>query len=159
VANVKAEYGGIQTLAITLASLAATAARESATVDNTTTKYLDALLQVKVKTDVTAPGNDKALYVYAWGVADPTTPTYPDTVTGADAAITLNDPTQLRLIGVVSLQAASTTYKSEPLSVASAFGGVLPPKWGVVVRNSASALTAVGGDHAVTWNGLYQTVV
>lgn len=160
-ADIKLAFAGSTstTLTITLASLAATSARESATVDNSTNLYEDALVQVQLKEGATTPINDKCAYVYAWGVVNPTSPVYPDTVTGADAAITLTSPTQLRLIGVVNLPAVSTTYISEPLSVAAAFGGVLPQKWGIVVQNSSSVLTATGSDHTVTYQGVYRTVV
>jgi hypothetical protein len=148
-------------ITITLASLAATSARESNTVDNTTNLLLDALVRLRVKVDTTAPANDKAVYVYAWGIIDssatPAATAYPDAVTGSDAAITLQSPTQLRLIGVLNTPSASTTYKSEPLSVAGAFGGSLPPKWGIVVSNSSAVLTAVAGDHALEYVGVYST--
>lgn len=141
----------------TLTSLAALASRESNTVDNTANLFLDALVQVKVKIGATTPTNDKSVYVYAWGVIDPTTPQYPDVVTGADAAITLNAPTQLRLIGVINTTTASTSYTSEPMSVATAFGGVLPQKWGIVILNSAAVLTATSTDHTINYQGVYNT--
>jgi hypothetical protein len=157
-ADEKEAFGAATAITIGVASLAATSARESATVDNTTNKYEDALVQVKLKTGGTTPSNDQCAYIYAWGVIDGTTPTYPDTVTGSDAAITLNSPTQLRLIGVLNMPASSTTYVTEPLSVAQAFGGWLPAKWGIVIQNSSSALDATSGNHAVTYSGAYRTV-
>ena len=158
-ADRKLAYGTVTTITLTLTSLAATAARESTAVDNTTNKFLDALVAIKVKVDVTAPTNDKALYVYAYGTVDATTPVYPDPVTGTDAAITLTAPTGLRLIGILPALAASTVYESSPFSVAAAFGGYLPPKWGIVVANSSAVLTAVGGDHDAEYVGIYETLV
>lgn len=146
-----------QALTITLASLAssATAGRESTVVDNTTNLFLDALVTVKVKTSASALANDKACYVYAYGTVDDGT-TYSDTATGSDAAITMTDPPNMRLIGVVNCPAVSTTYKSGPFSVAGAFGGILPAKWGIVLRQfTGQALDATGGSHAVVYQGIY----
>lgn len=156
--DIKTAYGSNgQTITITLTSLGATSARESTVIDNTSNLFLDALVQVTTKTGAGSPANDKALYVYAYGTVDNGT-TYPDTVTGSDAAITLNSPTQLRLIGTLAMPSTATTYKSPPMSVAAAFGGVLPAKWGIVCLNSSTALSATGGDHAVKYQGVYSTV-
>lgn len=154
-ADILEKFGTTQDFTLTLASLAssATAGRESTEVDNTTDLYLDALVWVQIALTTGTIGSDKAVYVYAYGSLDGTL--YPDTVTGADAAITLNDPTQLRLIGVINAVAQSTTYKGGPWSVAAAFGGVLPPFWGIVVRNYTNiALTATEGNHDAKYRGV-----
>lgn len=139
-----------------LASLAATAACQTAAQDNSTNLYLDALVQVKLVMGGTGPANDKVAYVYAFASGDEGT-TYGDATTGSAGAITLNSPTQLRLIGVVNMPTASLTYESDPMSVAAAYGGVLPRNWGIVVQNSSSVLAASGS--AITFQGLAVTVV
>lgn len=157
-ANIKEAFGTASSFTLTLASLAssATAGRESTAVDNTTDLFLDALVYVKVTLQAGTPANDKAVYVYAYGSHDGTN--YPDAVTGTDAAITLNDPTQLRLIGVISAPTSAGVFDGL-FSVAAAFGGVLPPKWGIVVRNyTGIALSATAGDHAAGYRGVYLTV-
>jgi hypothetical protein len=157
-ANVKLAYSASANFTLTLASLAssATGGRESTEIDNTTDLYLDALVYVKVVLGAGTSGNDKAVYIYAYGGPDGTA--YPDAVTGANAAITLNDPTQLRLIGVINAPTSAGTFDGY-FSVAQAFGGVLPPWWGIVVRNySGIALSATEGNHAYSWRGVYQTV-
>jgi hypothetical protein len=164
VADLKAKYGADgQAIACSLASLgsSATAGRASAAIDNSTNLFLDALVFLQVRTGSGAIGNDKAVYVYAWGIVDATAgPTYPDAVTGSDAAVTLNDPTQLPLLGVVFCPAATTTYKAGPWSVASCFGGVLPQKWGIVVRNyTGIALSATEGDHKKLYQGILAQIV
>lgn len=161
-ANIKEEFSSdAQAITITLASLASAAARESATIDNATNKYLDALVEAKVKTNATAPASDKAVYVYVWGSVDYTaTATYPDRVTGADAGITPDSPTQLRLLNVIYCPAAATSYQMEPSSVAAAFGGVLPAKWGIVVVNATgNALDATAGNFEAQYQGIYATSV
>src|SRR5262245_1665541 len=120
-ADIKTAYGSEATLTCTLASLAssATAGRESTAIDNTSNKFLDALVMVQIKLTTGTSGNDKAVHVFAYGTVDIATPTYPDAVTGTDAAITMNDPHNVKLLGSIFAPAQSTTYKGGPWSVAS----------------------------------------
>lgn len=160
-ANAKIAYGtDAQAITVTLASLASGSSRESALIDNVTNLFLDALVQAKVKTNASAPTGDKAVHVYCWGGVDYTaTATYPDTVTGADAAITPNSPTQLKYLGSIWTPAASTTYIGGPFSIAERFGGTLPAKWGLVFTNATgNALDATGGSFEVQYQGVYATV-
>lgn len=161
-ASVKTAYGTSgQALTITLASLAdsSTAGRESTSVSNTSDLWLDALITAKIKTQnsgsIAAPS---AAFVYAYASVDGGSE-WPDTVTGTDAAITLNSPTQLKLLGAVYAAAINTTYKGGPWSLAALYGGRMPEKWGIVVVNdTGTALSATGSDHAVEWQGVYATV-
>lgn len=159
--TVKTLYGSTGVaITVTLASLGSGSSRESNTVDNTTNLYLDALVQAKIKTGASALSGDKAVYVYVWGTADTTTPTLPDVVTGSDAAITPNSPTQLKLLGTIYVAATATTYISEPMSVAALFGGNLPAKWGLVFTNSAgAALDSTGGNFSVFYQGIQAQLV
>jgi len=162
-ADIKYAYSAVaQAITITMASLAdsSTAGRESTAIDNGTNKYLDALVQGFIKTQNSGSiSSPSVVYVWVYGTADGTTPKYPDTVTGTDAAITMNNPNQLRLIGVINVAAINTTYNGGPWSVAAAFGGVLPQKWGIVVQNDCgTALSATEGDHDWWYQGIYATV-
>lgn len=161
-ASIKVTYGASTATSITctLASLGSGSARESNWVDNTSNVYLDALVQAKVKTNASALGSDKAVYIYAAGITDPTSPVYPDACTGADGGITINSPTQLPLLGVIWTAASSTTYVMAPKSVAYLFGGTLPQKWGLVFVNSTGqALDSTGGNFLVAYQGIYATSV
>lgn len=144
--TIKALYGtGNQAIACTITALANNGARSSAAIDNTATLYLDALVQLKVKTGASGTTTTGAVYVYAYGTADGGT-TYPEGC-GTDTGVTLTSPPNLRLIGVVNAVANATTYNSEPMSVAAAFGGVLPDHWGIVVENkTGGALDAAVGS-------------
>jgi len=143
-ARIKAEYDSeAQAITCTLASLANNAARESTAILNTSVLHLDDLVQVRIDlADGGTIASDKKVYVYAYGTVDLTTPIYPDRVTGTDAAIVLDAPTQLKLIGVIECAAyvtvTKTIFTSEPLSVAKAFDGIMPQKWGIVVENKTS---------------------
>jgi len=160
-ASLKTEYGtDAQAITCTLASLASAAAREATVIDNTTNKWLDAYVQVAVKTGAGAPAGQKAVNVYCYGTVDTATPTYPDAVTGADAGITLVSPTELTLLGVIYTPSASTTYKGQVWSVAKALGIYLPEKWGIVIENQVGqTLDATEGNHKKIYQGLYATVV
>lgn len=161
--NIKIAYGAeAQAITITLASLAnsATVGRESASVDNTTNLFLDALVFCRFVLQSGTPGSDKSIYVYAAGTVDAATPLWPDTVTGADASITINNPTNLRPLGVIAAPTSAGTFNGGPWSVAQAFGGTLPEKWSIVVCNfTGIALSATEGSHKHVYQGVYATVV
>jgi hypothetical protein len=157
-ADLKQAFGSSTTITITLASLGA-AARESANVDNGSNLFLDVMVVVQAKLQTGTPSGDKAIYVYAYGSEDGTN--YGDNATGSDAAITLRSPTNLRPLGVIACpDAGGLTYKSHPMSLAAAFGGVIPRKWGIVVHNASGVtLSATGGDHACRYTGVYYQTV
>lgn len=158
-ATVKTTYGtNGQTITLTGTSLGSAAARQSTVVSNTTDLFIDTLVSVKTKTG-TPLSSDKAIYVYAYGSVDGGS-TYPDAVTGSDAAYTMISPTNLKLIGIINAPTASTAYQAGPWSVAAAFGGLLPEKWGVVIQNvTGAALSATAGDHVLLYQGVYASVV
>lgn len=160
--DIKTAYGSSgQALTITLASLAdsSTAGRESTSVDNSSNKFLDVLIAAKMKTQNSGSVSSPfSCFVYAYATADGGT-TWPDAVTGTDAAITLDSPTNLRFLGAVYFSAINQQHKGGPWSLASVYGGRMPEKWGVVVVNDAgTALSATGSDHAVWYQGIYSTV-
>ena len=148
-------------LTITLNSLASssTAGRGSAAVDNTTNLYDDALVEVILKTtSASTPGNDKAAYIYVYGSADGAN--YDGSSlesVGTDAAVTIDNPTNLKGPRVLVVLNSNASYKTS-FNIASFFGGVMPLKWGVVVQNfSGMGLTGTPTDHSVTYTGIYYT--
>lgn len=153
----RTKFDTSQNFTITLASLANNAARESTAVDNTTTAYVDVLVQLQVKLQAGSPS--ASINVYAYGSEDGVN--YADNATGSDAALTMRSPTNLVLVGVVNTPTSGAlTYKSEPISIAKAFGGVMPRKWGIVVENkSAIAFDASEGNHAKRFTGIYMESV
>jgi hypothetical protein len=152
----KVTYASSANFTITLASLAssATAGRESSAVDNTSNLYLDAIVQVKVALQAGSPANDKKVYVYVYGSEDGST--YTDNATGSDAAITLRVPPNARLLGVIECpDSGALTYESQPWLVAQAFGGLLPRKWGIIVRNYTGLTpSATESDHSYKYTGI-----
>lgn len=157
-ASVTIAYTTTKSLTCTINGLAssATAGRESTVVNNSTTKYLDAQVFIEATCPNSAPANDKAVYIYAYGGS---TTLYTGAVTGSDAAYTMADPTPLKLIGVVPVPTQNVTYRAGPYSVAAAFGGVLPPRWGVFVRNyCGQTLTTASTNNFLEWHGVTATV-
>lgn len=158
-ADLKQAFGASTAITITLASLASASARQSAVVDNASNLFLDVMVNLSVKLASGSPGGERTVYVYVYGSEDGTN--YTDNATGSDAAITMRSPTNLRPLGIINTpDSGALTYKSGPMSVAAAFGGVIPRKWGiVVVNNTGLALSATEGDHTKTYTGVYYQTV
>jgi hypothetical protein len=159
-ASLKKAYGTVTTMTVTnLNSLAssATAGWQSAVVDNSSDLYIDAIVQVVVDMANTAPGSDKALYVYAYGGLETT---YTNPASGSEGAITLTSISttaqNLRLIGTLFYNTQDEVIESQPMSVAKAFDGELPIKWGLVIMNFSGAALAASGN-TVKWAGVYYT--
>ena len=160
-ASIKLVYGSATAMTVTnLHSLAssATAGWQSAVVDNTSDLYLDALVQVVFDFANTAPANSKAVFVYAYAGLETT---YTNPASGSEGAITLTDVTttaqNLKLLGIVPYNTADEVVESAVFSVAQAFGGVLPPKWGVVIANYTGAALAASGN-TVKYTPVYASV-
>lgn len=150
-------YSAVQTMTVTnLHSLASstTAGWQSTAVDNTSDVYEDALLQVVLDFANTAPANDKAVYVFAYAALETT---YSNPASGSEGTITLTNITNtgqnLRLVGVIPYHTQDEVAESAVFSVAAAFGGSLPPKWGIVIMNYSGAGLAASGN-TVKWVGV-----
>jgi hypothetical protein len=156
----KIAYGTSTAITCTFASLAssATAGQSCASVDNGTNLYDDAMLTIGVKTSASALGNDKACYIYLYGSEDGTTFSSTSEVVGTNAAVTFDNPTNLKGPYVLSCPASSQTYRLVIGSVASAFGGIMPRKWGFVIQNfTGQVLDATEGNHQKTYTGIAYT--
>lgn len=155
-ANITQAYGtSNQTLTITIASLANGSSRQSTIVDNTVNLFSDALVFLKIRTGASGTSATGVVSVYAFGTVDNGT-TYSENAGATDAAITLTANPNVRLIGILNVAANATTYYSPVFSVASAFGGVMPAKWGIIINNgTGGTLDATGGNHAAIYQGVY----
>jgi hypothetical protein len=141
-----ATYASAATVTISFAGLANAAYQESTAVDNnSTTNYIDChvggLLRVGT---LTAVGT---ITFYAYGSYDGTE--FTGGVTGVDNAMAWGTDGRLNelgyqtlpILGVVGTSATDDDEYIEfgPFSIAQAFGGVVPRKWGIVVLNSTGA--------------------
>lgn len=164
-ADIKQAYGTASDATITLASLASDtnllAGRESSAIDNTTTLGLDYLVSGKV-TAGTSPTAARQIEVWAVGSWDGTT--WPDVFDGTESAETITSSdiknATCRLLSVMATGSTSNvTYHFGPVSVASAFGGVVPPKFVVfVVHNTGVNLNSTAGNHQIRLQPTYETV-
>lgn len=155
-------YAASAAIACGVASLATSstfvAGRESDVVDNTTNKYLDALLSGKVTVGTTPTVNTQIL-VYVFGLVDDTE--YPDVMDGTDSAETLTSVGVgqgfLKLAATLAVDSTTSdrTYPFGPISVAALFGGILPKKWGCfVTHNSGVNLNATASNHELNYVGI-----
>jgi hypothetical protein len=136
------------------------AGRESNEIDNTSNKYVDALVQGKVKVGTTPTANT-FINVYVWG-ADTSLATKPiDVLDGTDSAETLTNTgvlySALRLGASISVLATTSdvVYNIAPFSVAELFGGVMPKFWGLYVAHSTvAALHASDNTDFFSFNGI-----
>lgn len=152
-ATVNFSYGAKTAITVTLTSLGTSADRASTVIDNTSTKALDYLVRVQTKGQAGSTAN---LDVYVYSALGDTT--YTDGITGTDAAPTAANMLNSQYLDSVKLN--GTTAVSKTLrSVASAFGGVTPDKWGLLfVNNTGGVLSATGGDHVIEFEAITQTV-
>ena|ERR1700674_2481672 len=157
--TVESLYGSNgQAITCTLASLVTGAARSALAVDNTSNLYLDVLVQLTIKSGASGTLASGYVNVYAGGTVDGGT-TYTEGG-GADAAITLVSPTNLKLIGRLNVVANATVYKGQPMSVAAAFGGVMPDHWFTVFENqTGGTLDSTEGNHLKLYQGVRSQVV
>lgn len=154
--NIQSKYGSnAQTITCTVASLTNTSARQSVFVDNSANIFQDAFFFLKIKSAAASTSATGIVNVYATGSVDGGT-TYTEGASGTDAAITLTVPPNARQIGVLNVVANATTYFGGPMSVAAAFGGVLPDHWGIIIENqSGGTLDATGGNHLLMYQGVF----
>jgi hypothetical protein len=165
-ATVTPSYAAEATLTIGLATtpLASSSTfvggRESTEVDNSANKYDDALLSGQITVGTTPTINTQIL-VYAFSRASTDTPTYPDVMDGTDSDETLTSfgvgQGFLKLLAVLNVDSTTSNraYAFGPVSVAQAFGGVLPKFWSVfVAHNTGVALNSTAGNHFLKYVGV-----
>ena len=164
-ADIKQAYGTAADATITLASLASDtnllAGRESAEVVNTSTLALDYLVSGKITTG-TSPTAARQIEVWAVGSWDGTN--WPDVFDGTESTETITSSdiknSVCRFVAVMATSATSNVgYHFGPVSIASAFGGVCPPKFVLfVTHNTVAALNATAGNHQIRLLPTYETV-
>jgi len=115
--------------------------------NNSSTNYVDCLVGGAVRVG-TLGATGGSISIYAYASYDGTE--YTGGLDGADANITWGTTPSssfvdgfqaLPLLGVIGTENADDdkVIRWGPFSIAQAFGGTVPPKWGVVIRNSTGA--------------------
>lgn len=138
-------YGSNSSISMDLSGLASSSTfisgRESSEIDNTTSRYIDALVCGAVYVGTTPTANT-SINVYVWGwdrsIASPTL----DALDGTDSAEGLTNTGVLysafKLAAVINVLANTSNvgYPVAPFSVAQQFGGVMPKFWGLFVSHN-----------------------
>lgn len=164
--DVKAKYATAVDATISVASLASDtnllAGQESTAIDNTSNLYLDYLISGKITTG-TSPTTAKSIQIWAVGSWDGTN--WPDVFDGTDSAETITSANHknaiCRFVAEMATDATSDrAYHFGPVSIASVFGGVVPPKFVIfVTHNTAVALNATAGNHQIRIQPYFETVI
>lgn len=156
--DIKTKYpvADTQAITITLTSLGSSptlvAGRESTAIDNTSNLDLDHLVSGETAIQSNATVGVIEVWAYSYTEIASGTPVY-NKVTGTDGAVTFDSRNQaanaLRLLWSTPTDASvAQSYFMPPTSVAQAFGGSLPPYWGIVViHNHGAALSSTAADH------------
>lgn len=139
-------YSSNTAITMNLSALAASATyiagRESSQVDNTSNKYIDALVQGSF-TVGTTPAITGGLAVYVWGADTSLATTALGTLDGTDSDESLTT-TQLGMLKFgtfvpVLVNTSDTKYWIPPFAIAPLFGGIMPKFWGLYVAHSMTA--------------------
>ena len=164
-ADLKLSYPAASDLTITLASLASDTnlltGRESAAINNTTNLYLDILVSGKI-TAGTSPTASRSIEVWAVGSWDGTN--WPDVFDGTESAETITSAdikasVTRYLAAMATANTSDRAYHFGPVSLASAFGGTLPPKVVLFVTHSTGQnLNSTAGNHQIRLQPVYQTI-
>jgi len=164
-ADVKLALQAAQTLTNAIQSLGSSstwvAGYESATIDNTTNLYLDYIFDGKV-TVGTTPTAGTEIRIYVVASVDGTV--WPDVFDGTTSAETVTSEgvrdSFAKLAAVLPVD-ATTSDRPYPFTftIASLFGGVVPPKFVLfTTHNTGANLNATGGNQIFTYRGCYETV-
>lgn len=123
-AEIATLYGSATTITVTgLATLANGSSATSPTIDNTTNLFLDALLEIET---ATASGASATGYVEIFIKAS---------IDGTD----FDDDNNDKWAGTTNLVTGGAATRRRIVSIASSFGGAMPPYWQVRIKNTTGA--------------------
>lgn len=143
----KPVYASPVAITCTLANLAASATvgRSCAVIDNTVNLYEDISVFLGITTGSAALGTNPSVNVYVF--AQDGAGNYEQeegNPPGTDASYTINANTIFRTATVFPV-ANSSKYYQRSFTLGNIFGGIIPPKWGLIVVNNTGAAFAASG--------------
>lgn len=136
---------------------------ESDVIDNTSNKYVDALVGGVWRAGTTPTINTQVL-IYVLSVMNDT-PTYPDVFDGTGSAETLTTVGVgrgfLRLGAILDVDTTSSNIDYFcTFSVAQLFGGIMPLKWSLfIAHNTGVNSNSTAGQHVWKYTGIKYDVV
>lgn len=163
-ATVNINYAASATITISPENVASsstwTAGVESNVIDNSTNKYVDALVSGYWTCGTTGMTANTTCNIYVYAQQDDG-PTYQDVFDGTASAETVTSAGVLsgvvRLLGVLNIDSTTNnrTYYLAPSSVAACFGGVMPQRWGLFIsHNSGATSNTTAGNHVWKYQGI-----
>lgn len=143
--TLKALYGTAnQPITITITGLTSTSYRQSTAVDNSSNLFLDVLVTVKATSAGSGVSGAGTVQIFAYGSTDASS--FDGSCTGTDGAyVPPCTPVNLAYLGTLNLTQNNATDQ-RTFSLAQAFGGTVPTKWGIVAYNNT--LQALGAASA-----------
>lgn len=167
-ATINVAYSSPTTITISPASLATSstfvAGRESNEIDNTSTLYVDAILEGFITVGTTPTANTQ-IQIYVWGSHTSAATTALDVLDGADSAETITSAgirdSFLKLVSIISVDSTTSDrkYNFNAGGIAAYFNGVMPKYWGVFLTHSSGVnLNATAGNHEMKFTGVTYTV-
>lgn len=164
-ATTTVNYSSNTAITLDLSSLATSstflAGMESGEIDNTTNKYIDALVTIDGITAhaSTATTAGQQIVVYAWG-SDTSLATTPiDVLDGTSSAETLSHAgvlNALRFAGAATVvtTTAGLVYYIQPFCIAPLFGGTMPKYWGLYVAHNHTGALGASNNSLFSYNGI-----
>lgn len=167
-ADTNVAYASSSDLTITLASLATSstlvAGRNSASVVNTTNKYLDYLISSMITNGTTPTANT---LIEVWAIPKKNDTEWPDGFTASDAAKTVTSRGQLQNYGALIAQhniiatTSNLVWESSNVSLCAKLGlafGSAPKEFVIwVVHSTAVNLNSTAGNHKISITPVYLT--
>ena len=120
----------------------------SAVQDNTSDEADDVILTGTIELG-TSPTVNTQVQIRVWEILDDT-PTYPDTITGSEATITLTSSNvqnagAFKVLQIINVDATTNRVYPWTARLSSVFGGTPPKKWGMyIVHNTGVNLKSSG---------------
>jgi len=144
---VKPKWSSVNTLTITLASLANNASRQSTMVDNSSTRYDRIHVYAKVTVGTNPTANSTIAFWLIKG-DNPASSSYRSDGAGAtDASITWRNARLLDMILVPVNTSNAEYYRDFVIDNPG-------PEWGIIVTNNTGvSLNATAGNHFIKWIG------
>jgi len=138
-------YGSTTAITMDLANLGSSstwvAGRESTQIDNTSNKFVDAIVQGSISVGTTPSSNTVInVFVYASDTSLATTPI--DVIDGVDSAETITNTgvlySMFRIGAAINVlvNTSDIAYPVAPFSIAQLFGGIMPKYWGLFVAHN-----------------------
>lgn len=143
-------FGTLTTITLTLTSLASdtnlvAGAASTAITQNGTDNAIDSLFGGKITLGA-GTTNNRQVEVWLYASYDGTN--YTGGASGTDGNLTPQEKTLFKLLQIIPTVSTNTTYAFGTFSVAQAFGGMIPSKWGVyVVHNTGVSLSSTASNH------------